>query len=503
MNDANVHVIELPDEAATYALAQTLALWARPGLVIALVGDLGAGKSTLARAFIRALMKPGDTEDIPSPTFTLVQTYVETRVQVFHADLYRVRDAQEIEELGLAELSESHVGLVEWADKLSHPLSQNTLRISLTGSGNARHAELKAHGAWVSILARNAVLADFVGESAYHGGNRVFFEGDASARRYETVMHDGRRVLLMDMPVRPDGPPVKYGKPYSQIAHLAEGITAVVAVNTHLVSLGYSAPKILRHDIPNGLALIEPLGDKVFGRMVLEGVDMREPLEEAAAVLADMTRHHWPIDPVAAPGHVHHVSPYDREAQLIEVDLLPSWFIPHVRGVEATEEQKQSFADAWDKVLPLTIAAEPVWTIRDFHSPNLIWIPERVAMKRVGIIDSQDAVMGHPAYDLVSMLQDARVDLPGGMEAHVLQHYVKLRGAGYNRAEFETAYAILGAQRASKILGIFARLNKRDGKPQYLRHLPRMKRYLTQNLAHPAMKPVKDWVVTHAPEALT
>jgi N-acetylmuramate 1-kinase len=503
MSDSNVQVIALPDEAATSALAQTLALWARPGLVIALVGDLGAGKSTFARAFIRTLMISGNSEDIPSPTFTLVQTYDTTRIPVFHADLYRVRDAQEVDELGLAELSEGHVGLVEWADKLSQPLSPNTLQISLTGSGGARRAELKASGMWIKILARNAVLAGFVGESTYHGGNRLFFEGDASARRYETVMHEGRRVLLMDMPILPDGPPVRYGKPYSQIAHLAEGITAVVAVNTHLVSLGYSAPKVLRHDIPNGVALIEPLGDKVYGRMVLNGADMREPLEEAAAVLADMTRHAWPHDPVAAQGHVHHMSPYDREAQLIEVDLLPSWFIPHVRGVEATEEQKQSFADAWDKVLPLTVAPQPVWTIRDFHSPNLIWIPERKGMKRVGIIDSQDAVMGNPAYDLVSMLQDARVDLPEGMEAHVLQHYSKLRGPGFNRADFDTAYAILGAQRASKILGIFARLNKRDGKPQYLKHLPRMKRYLAQNLAHPVMKPVKDWVQIHASEALT
>jgi N-acetylmuramate 1-kinase len=503
MSKTAVQMIELPDEAATCALAQTLALWARSGLVIALIGDLGAGKSAFARAFIRSLMKSDESEDIPSPTFTLVQTYAETRTPVFHADLYRVRDAQEIDELGLVELAESHVGLVEWADKLSHPLSPNTLQVSLTGSGGARQAELTASGAWIGILARNAVLARFVGEPVYHGRNRLFFEGDASARRYETVEYEGRRVLLMDMPVRPDGPPVKYGKPYSQIAHLSEGITAVVAVNNHLVSLGYSAPKVLRHDIPNGVALIEPLGEKVYGRLLLDGFDMREPLEEAATVLADMTRHQWPSDPVAAPGHVHHVSPYDREAQLIEVDLLPSWFIPHVRGVEATEEQKQSFAEAWDKVLPLTIAAQPVWAIRDFHSPNLIWIPERVGMKRVGIIDSQDAVIGHPAYDLVSMLQDARVDLPAGMETHVLQHYAKRRGAGFDRASFETAYAILGAQRASKILGIFARLNKRDGKPQYLKHLPRMKRYLAQNLAHPVMKPVKDWVQTHAPEALT
>jgi N-acetylmuramate 1-kinase len=500
-----VLTLHLADEAATRGLAETLSLWARPGLVVALSGDLGTGKSAFARAFIAALFKPGEATDIPSPTFTLVQSYTETRVPLFHADLYRLGSAAEIEDLGLAEMAQSHVGLVEWADKLTRPLSPDTLAIRLSGYGASRDVVLDASGAWVSILARNALLSGFVGEAAFAGGNRVFFEGDASARRYETVMHEGARVLLMDMPVRPDGPPVKHGKPYSQIAHLAEGITSVIAINRHLVSLGYSAPRVLREDIANGLALIEPLGDRVYGKMMLEGADMREPLEEAAAVLVNMIQHEWPTLPQAVRGVVHQMNAYDSEAQLIEVDLLPSWYIPHVRGVNATEEQKQSFADAWGKVLPLAVPAKPVWAIRDYHSPNLIWIPERVGMKRVGIIDSQDAVMGHPAYDLVSLGQDARVDVSPALEAHVFEHYCKLRSrmGGFNRPEFETAYAVLGAQRTSKILGIFARLNKRDGKPGYLRHLPRMKRYFAKNLAHPALKPVLDWVVVHAPEALT
>jgi N-acetylmuramate 1-kinase len=434
-----------------------------------------------------------------------VQSYTETRVPVFHADLYRLKEADEIDELGLAELTRHSFGLVEWADKLAGPLSGDTLEIAFSGSGSARRAVMKAHGAWISILQRNAALASFVGENAFAGGNRLFFEGDASARRYETVMHNGTRVLLMDMPVRPDGPPVKNGKPYSQIAHLAEGITAVIAINKHLVALGYSAPRILQEDIGNGLALIEPLGDKVFGKMMLAGEDMREPMKTAASVLADMTQYDWPALPEAAPGLAHRVHSYDRDAQLIEVDLMPSWFIPHVRGVEATDEQKQSFADAWNRVLPLAVPAKPVWAIRDYHSPNLLWIPERHGLKRVGIIDSQDALLGHPAYDLVSMSQDARVDVSPDTEAEIFEHYCKERAVmgAFDRNDFETAYAVLGAQRASKILGIFARLNKRDGKPGYLKHIPRMKRYLAKNLGHAALKPVKDWVKLHAPEALS
>jgi N-acetylmuramate 1-kinase len=123
-------------------------------------------------------------------------------------------------------------------------------------------------------------------------------------------------------------------------------------------------------------------------------------------------------------------------------------------------------------------------------------------MKRVGIIDSQDAVMGHPAYDLVSMAQDARVDISPALEDYIVQQYVALRQRQgiFDVEDFLTAYAVLGAQRATKILGIFARLNKRDGKPAYLKHMPRVKNYLLRNLQHKALQPLKHWYDRHAPE---
>jgi N-acetylmuramate 1-kinase len=497
--------LTLDGEAATIALGQRLSLWARPGMLILLEGDLGAGKSTLARAFVRALMKPGDIQDIPSPTFSLLQVYDETRVPVFHADLYRLKDAPEVDELGLEGLLATYAGLVEWPDRMTGLASASVLKVTLAGRGSVRTVELHASGDWASALERDRVLMAFLATTRHAASTRIFFEGDASSRRYEKlVAADGETCLLMDMPQRADGPIVKYGKPYSQIAHLAENITAVVAVNRHLVSLGYSAPQILDVDLGHGFGLIEPLGDKVFGRMMLAGEDMSLPLETAAAVLADMADKPWPRHPEAAPGLQHTVHDYDEQAQLIEVDLLPSWFIPHARGVEASEDQKQAFAQIWSKILPLGRSASPVWNIRDFHSPNLLWIPERPGLQRVGIIDSQDALMGHPAYDLVSMAQDARVDIPEALEQHIVSHYMSLRiGKGhFNRDDFLTAYAVLGAQRAAKILGIFARLNKRDGKPAYLKHMPRVSRYLANNLAHPALLPLKTWIEANLPEAM-
>lgn len=495
--------LHLQGEAGTIALGERLSLWARPGMLISLQGDLGSGKSTLARAFIRRLMNSDTIEDIPSPTFSLIQVYDTTRVPVFHADLYRLSTQTEVDELGLQNLLSTHCGLVEWPERQTGVLTPDHLHIILSGRGESRSASLQASGAWANALMRDQDLQQFLATTPHAQSQRYFFEGDASSRRYERIVAaDNAMALLMDMPQRPDGPPVKDGRPYSQIAHLAENITSVVAINTCLVSKGYSAPRIFNADLQKGLALIEPLGFNVYGTMMKSGFDMHEPLGEAAAVLAHMATQDWPRKPEAAPGVVHTLHDYDEQAQLIEVDLLPSWYIPFTRSVEATPEQKESFAAIWSTILPLAKPKTQQWTIRDFHSPNLLWIPERVGMKRVGIIDSQDAVMGHPAYDLVSMAQDARVDISETLEDYIIQQYVALRQrqGSFNVDEFMTAYAVLGTQRSTKILGIFARLNKRDGKPAYLKHIPRVKEYLIRNLRHKALQPLLVWHQTHTPD---
>jgi aminoglycoside/choline kinase family phosphotransferase len=153
------------------------------------------------------------------------------------------------------------------------------------------------------------------------------------------------------------------------------------------------------------------------------------------------------------------------------------------------------------ELLPLTQQGHRVWALRDYHSPNLLWLPEREGRARVGLIDTQDALMGHPAYDLASMLQDARVDIDFGFADDLYEHYCALRkdDPKFNRADVDVAFAILGAQRATKILGIFARLSKRDGKHGYLRHIPRVSRYLERNLAHPQLSRLKRWFDTHLP----
>jgi tRNA threonylcarbamoyl adenosine modification protein YjeE len=485
--------------AALEAYAAELSLFARPGMVLLLKGDLGSAKSTFARAFIRALAQ-GVEFDVPSPTFTLVQTYDETRVPVAHADLYRIGSVQELEELGFDDLITTHVLIVEWPEKILDEDHPDRLLIELSGSGSRRDAVISARGAWEQALARNTAINTFLGTTRWAGAERRFLEGDASFRRYETLHLGPEVAILMDMPARPDGPPVKYGKPYSAIAHLAEDIRAVIAVNGVLAERGYSAPKSDAYDLAQGFAVMEDLGRNVYGRMMREGHDMAEPMSAAVAVLADMAGRTWPHE-VSLAGEIYRVPPYDVEAQLIEVDLLPSWFWPHLNGSPIPATALAEFEALWMELLPLTQRGPRVWALRDYHSPNLLWLPERTGHARVGIIDTQDALMGHPAYDLASMLQDARVDIDCGLADQLYDHYCALRtdDPAFVRSDFDVAYAILGAQRATKILGIFARLSKRDGKHGYLRHIPRVSRYLERNLAHPRLAQLKRWFDTHLP----
>ncbi len=481
------------------AFAAELALFARPGMAVLLQGDLGAGKSTFARAFIRALAESPGLE-VPSPTFNLILTYDETRVPVAHADLYRIAAARDLRELGLDEYLATRVVLVEWPEKILDLNIADRLLIALSGMGGTREAVLTASGAWAQALARNEAIRRFLSATRWAGARRRFFEGDASFRRYETLEIPGAAAILMDMPARPDGPPVKDGKPYSAIAHLAEDIRAVIAVNNVLCARGYSAPHGEAHDLAQGLAVIEDLGRNVYGAMMRAGKDMAEPMREAVAVLADMAGQDWPRE-VQLNGETHHVPPYDIGAQMIEADLLPSWFWPHVTGREIPADSRRDFEKLWQELLRFTQTDKPVWVLRDYHSPNLLWLPDLRGLKRVGIIDTQDCLMGHPAYDLASLLQDARVDIDFGFADSLFEHYCALRAPdpSFDRSSFSLAYAILGAQRATKILGIFARLSKRDGKHGYLRHIPRVSRYLERNLQHPRLHALKHWFDRHLP----
>ncbi|MFE1599366.1 tRNA (adenosine(37)-N6)-threonylcarbamoyltransferase complex ATPase subunit type 1 TsaE [Methylobacterium sp. ID0610] len=495
--------IVLPDETATEDLGRFLAELLRPGDLVALSGGLGGGKTTLARALIREMTGDPDL-DVPSPTFTLIQPY-EGRggVPLVHADLYRLRGPDELVELGFDELTERAIALVEWPDRLP-PRSGPTLAIDLAlkpeFGDTARLARLIGGGGLHERLQRARALRALLDRSGWGEAERTPMQGDASSRAYERLTQaDGTKAVLMIAPPRPDGPPVRDGKPYSAIVKLAESVHAFVAMDRGLRALGLSAPRILGEDLDAGLLILEDLGSEP----VVDANGPRpERYAEAVKVLARLHGTTLPGVLPVAEGRDYELPPYDREALLFETELLVDWYAPHIAGTPLSEAQRGAFVAAWSEALDGIAPERPTWVLRDYHSPNLIWLPERDGIERIGLIDFQDAVMGHPAYDVASLLQDARVDASAEFELRLLGLYArerKLREPDFDMQGFARAYAVLAAQRATKILGIFARLDRRDGKPGYLAHLPRIEGYLHRNLAHPALAGVRAWYETCLP----
>jgi len=195
----------------------------------------------------------------------------------------------------------------------------------------------------------------------------------------------------------------------------------------------------------------------------------------------------------------------DRAAFEIEIDLVLDWYWPAVKGEAAPADVREEFAALWRPVIDRLLALPGGWFLRDYHSPNIIWLPERQGLARVGILDFQDALREHAAFDLVSLLQDARVTVPAELEAELITYYcAKAAEAepGFDRDSFMTAYADFGAQRNARLVGLWVRLLKRDGKPQYLQHLPRTWGYLDRNLRASHLAPLKAWYDHHFPPQL-
>jgi tRNA threonylcarbamoyl adenosine modification protein YjeE len=493
----------LPNEQATRRLAADLAAMMASGDMVTLSGDLGAGKTAFARALIRRLAED-EKLDVPSPTFTLIQTYPTPRFPLVHADFYRVASPDELDELGFEDAAEDALVLVEWPERAGSRLPADRLDIAFRlapGLGfNARNVEITASGGFAERLERFKAVRRFLHESGFGDADRRYLQGDASSRSYERLLQGDRRAVLMNAPRRPDGPPIRNGQSYSAIAHLAEDVKPFVAMARGLRALGLSAPDIYAADLAEGFLVLEDLGSDgmVAG-------DPPAPVEEryAAAidVLAWLHGRELPEVLPVAPKVEYRLPRYDLNAFMIEVELALDWYFPH-RGAALPGSARLEFAALWHQALRLTANLPPTWVLRDYHSPNLLWLPEREGIARVGLLDFQDAQMGPPAYDVVSLLQDARVDIPEPVEIGLLGRYAKARhaaSADFNLAQFVELYAILGAQRATKLLGIFARLDRRDHKPQYLRHLPRVWRYLRRALSHPTLALLKVWYEGHAP----
>ena len=329
----DVASFDLPDEAATLAFAKWLAGFVRPDDFIALSGDLGAGKTTFARGFLRALT--GDPElEAPSPTFTLMQIYQGPKFPAVHADFYRLRSAEELAQLGWEEAVDGAVVLLEWPDRAAAALPPDRLEIALTfdlsRGPDCRRAEARAFGAFAERFARERAAQSLLWRAGWAEARRAPLRGDASVRAYERLAaSDGRTAILMISPPRPDGPILRYGKPYAAIARLSPDIRAFLAMAEGLRALGYSTPRVIAASVADGLALLEDFGAETIAD---ERGAIAERYVAATELLADLHGRSPPRE-LPVDGGTYAPSVYDVEAMLVEVELALEWYAPAIARI--------------------------------------------------------------------------------------------------------------------------------------------------------------------------
>ena len=306
----------------------------------------------------------------------------------------------------------------------------------------------------------------FLAQAGWGRAERRMLAGDASFRKYYRLTEGTRVAVLMDAP-----PPQEDVRPFARIAR-------------HLDRLGFSAPRILAEDAVQGFLLLEDFGDATYTRLLAAGADETALYALAVDLLVALHRH-GDATRIEIPA-------YDDERLLNEAALLTDWYMPAIFGRQTDEAQRNAYLAAWRSVLPDARYGAPTLVLRDYHVDNLMVLKGRSGIAACGLLDFQDAVIGPAAYDLVSLLEDARRDVPADLAAAMMTRYLDAF-AMIDAAKFRAAYAILGAQRNAKIIGIFTRLMARDKKPHYLRHVPRVWRLLESDLAHPALTPVRDW----------
>ncbi len=497
-------IAALPGLEAVGRLGVAIARRLRPGDAVALRGDLGAGKTTLARAILAAL---GHEGEVPSPTFTLVQHY-RLRIPVAHLDLYRLERPEEVEELGFDDLLAEGAALIEWPEMAEAFMPDERLDVHLAGEG-ARQAELVGHGRWAGLaadIARDAEIEAFLARSGWSGATRTAMSGDASTRAYERIAQGGRIAVLMNQPQRaetaacpPDATAEKRAAlGYNALARLAAGrVDAFVSCARFITDAGLSAPHVLASHAPAGLAILEDLGDGLYARLIEQGAD-EAPLYDAAidalVVLQSVSA------PALLPGGWPLLA-YDDLALKTAQDIIIEWWPQFRPSLSFDAAAISDWEEIWRPIRARGVAGATVFCHRDYHAENLIWLPERKGPARVGMLDFQDAVRAHPAWDLSMLLHDARRDVTPEREAASLKRYLALMKPA-DAAAFRADYHALGALNIVRILGIFARLVTRDRKPRYEAFMPRLWRYLDSCLADPALKDLATWFDTHMPHDL-
>ncbi|MEO9823627.1 MAG: tRNA (adenosine(37)-N6)-threonylcarbamoyltransferase complex ATPase subunit type 1 TsaE [Paracoccaceae bacterium] len=450
MSQRFCETIFLPDERATTDLGIALAPVFTKGDILLLNGPVGAGKSHLARAIIQARL--GYPEDVPSPTYTLVQTYFDQKYEIFHADLYRLSDTSELTELGLDDAFQNAICLVEWAERLGpESAPKDALTVTLETKEDGRFAVLSADASRWEKVARPIEKTRFLIEAGWSGAQTTNVAGDLSSRTYQRLRQGEQSVIYMDA------------------GDDTASTSKFLKMSSWLDENGYSAPQAIAQKPGKGLILLSDFGDQRLSTLP----DVMQKMTLCLSLLADM-RTKEPPD-----------LPCPTAIELAEMTMLAK----HYPGAE-TEAIETFRGELQARIEMVNENTNPSVSLRDFHTDNIMWLGEKEGINRLGLLDYQDAFLVHPVYDLVSLLTDARRAVSTQDRQDLIVQYAKMTGDDLE--DLQRAFAVFSVQRNLRILGIFSKAALDDGKTHHVQNIPRVYGYLVEALEHPVFEGVSD-----------
>ena len=362
---------------------------------------------------------------------------------------------------------------------------------------------------------REQQIIDFLAANGFGDAVRIDLGGDASTRRYERLQQNGKNYILMDAPQGADlidG--TRWHLQMNEAERCATGhdamrwragsrMEAFLCINGWLQSQGFSVSRVFAYDVVQGFALLEDFGTEQYWHLLEQtGVSDAQQLTMYEAATDALIK----LDQTEPPAITEYenlrwsLPSFDKLVITTEAEMFLEWYVGKHSGLAITIEMTVAYNDAWSKIANLLTSRMDRLVTRDFQSPNLMWLPQRDGYKRAGILDYQDAVLSHPAFNLMFLLNDPRRDVPENIQQAMLDRY--FAATGFDRIDFMQHYAVHQALQAFRIAGLFCRLNIRDNKPHFMMHVPRMERYIRKALQNPACAALRDWFKTYMPEFL-
>ena len=454
------------------------------GDVVALNGQIGSGKTTLAKLLINNLTQT-PIEDIISPTFTLCQTYNRDALEIVHYDFYRIESEVELLEIDLHESLKDKICIIEWANKFSDLLPKDRIEILIECANTERVYNITPLGRFKEAIININKMENFLCNLDIKFTELKKLPGDASNRKYFRVIRPDDTMILMDATQEND----IRGK-----TGLSNGVDDFIVIGEYLDSIDVRVPKLIARNKIDNMILEEDLGEYCYTDILTKD-NYRKLYSPAIKTLIHISDIKHPKN-ISKDSNPHYLQDFDLDIYLNEAEIFIDYYWPFINGKICSADEKQEFILIMAGVHS-NLTDDKTLMLRDFHSPNLMFLENESGFKKCAVIDFQDALFGHPLYDLVSLTNDARYTINEDHEKYLIELYKKdfsFNNFQFDNFSFMQQYQILGVQRSIKILGIFARIAILESNQNYLVHMPRVINYIKRIMHSGSIPELTKWL---------